>query len=187
MFIGESFLFTSEQVLQSCRAAIDEMMVQSDSVDAALNNLQDHYASTKVAFEFSQDKLVLQQTKHKLLLDSFENDLDKLASLYLHSSFVTQTNILNIQSVLPNLASSSGAPNNSSNGSGGSGGSNKETHLVKLKSLLDCLPVDKERQWYRQCGDVHKRVDNNLGIIFYFFFNFFIVYFFLLLSYILLY
>jgi hypothetical protein len=102
--------------------------------------------------------LELQQTKHKQLLNSFESDLDKLSSLYLHSSLVTQTNIQNIQSVIPTLASSSGP--SSSSGSG----SNEKPSIIKLKSLLDCLPVDKERQWHRQCGEVHMRVDNNLGI-----------------------
>jgi hypothetical protein len=86
---GEYFLSISDQIVASCKRSIGEQGVQIDALLAALSNLQDHYAATKVAFESAQGKLTAQQERHQTLLDSFESDLERLQSIPLHTSLVS--------------------------------------------------------------------------------------------------
>lgn len=153
---GEALLAFSQECLASCRKCADEQLVQTDAVVAAWNNLQDHYVHTKMKFETLEEKCLLQKRKYQLLLESFPSDLEKLGSVYLHPSLASE--ISQGMSQQGGLSGNNSVNSSSNLGSGGVGGGGSRLKLT----LLDCVPVNEEKEWHRKCVANYQRVEEFL-------------------------
>jgi len=140
---GESYFLFQELSLQSSRNALNEHYVQLDCATAAFSNLNDHFNSIESELSTTIEKCERQQLIHQEILDNFENDLAELVSIELHPSLV--------QAFISNRSLSSSSsrlsidPNKANN------------------SLLDCLPLEKEMEWYKQCQNSHQKVEESLS------------------------
>jgi hypothetical protein len=175
---GKALAATSEKIVESCRRCMLEQKTQLDAVEAALSNLIDHYNSNRSAFLSSREKLTTQQLRHKQLLDNFESDLARLATVPLHPALASVASSIGLGSLSGSgtgAATSAfgfgdrdmgaGSTSTSSSrmfaGTGVEGSSystsGKEKERPKT-TLLDCLPTDRERAWAKQCADAHAKV-----------------------------
>ena len=171
---GELYVSLCDQSLTSCKRTLQEELVQIDATSAALSNLRDHFSHTNNSFLQSEEKLLSQQNLHEKLLYSFESNLSKLKSIPLHNSFIDaiedlQLNITsNVASSLNIGSGSDGASANSSKMAPAFGISevvnNAKACLNRNQqiTLLDCLPIEKERVWHLRCVEVHQKVQSSL-------------------------
>ena len=176
---GKALAATSEKIMESCRRCAVEQKTQMDAVEAALSNLIDHYNSNRSAFLSSQEKLTTQQLRHKQLLDSFESDLARLATVPLHPALASVASSIGLGSLsgsgMGAAASSAFGFGDRETGAGSASTSSSRmfagTGVVEGSSystsgkerprttLLDCLPADRERAWAKQCADAHAKVN----------------------------
>ena len=61
--------------------------------------------------------------------------------------------------------SAGGSGPGSGDGSLGSDSRASHSETTPALTLLDCVPVEKESAWARQCADVHRKVDQHLGAL----------------------
>lgn len=139
---GEVFHLATEQCFQSCRKAVEGYHSQLDARNACLSNLNDHFDVIDGEFNSTLEKCKKQQQQHLKILDTFEEELLKLASLPLHPSLVDA--FINNDSPTSSLSGLNLDPN-------------------KGNTLLDCLPIDREREWYIQCQNCYLKVEENLS------------------------
>ena len=141
---GESYLLFHELSLQSCRNALNEHYVQLDASSAAFSNLNEHFNSIERELSTTIEKCERQQLIHQKVLDNFENDLAELDKYELHPSlvqaFVSSNRSLSSSSSRLNID-----PNKVNN------------------SLLDCLSIEKEIEWFKQCQNSHLKVEESLS------------------------
>jgi len=134
---GESYLEFHEQSLQSSRNALNEHYVQLDASSAAFSNLNEHFNSIESDLSTTIEKCENQQLIHQLILDTFEDDLAELDKYKLHPSLV--------QAFISNRSLSS------------------SSSRLSINSLLDCIPIEKEKEWFKQCQNSHLKVEESLS------------------------
>lgn len=139
---GESYYLFLELSLQSSRNALNEHYVQLDCAAAAFYNLNDHFNSIESELSITIEKCERQQLIHQKVLDNFENDLAELEKYALHPSLV--------QAFISNESLSSSS-------------SRLSIDPNKVNSLLDCLHIEKEIDYAKQCQNSHFKVEESLS------------------------
>lgn len=140
--IGESILSTAEQILTGCKRCLEQSDNQIASVQAAIVNLNDHYESTKASFEVARQHLIEQQSRHKELLNGFEDKMMNLSKIPIHPS---------LRVAMENAKIAKSADQNASR------------LQIQFETLIDTIPLDKERLWRDNCAQAHQKVEDNMA------------------------
>ena len=123
---GRALADAADMRILAARAAINEQLVITRAIRAAVYNLADHRnAAIRTRTEFTSEFQSL-TTAHANILDNFDALLTSLAAIPLHPALVA-------------IAKGSGQ--------------------VGVHTLLDTVPVDKERIWANQCRNSHSRLN----------------------------
>lgn len=167
---GESYVGACDVIFNNSRKALDEYTVQLDSIYAAWSNLHDHYQAVKSQYEIVSEKLQLQQNSHYKLINNFESSLVRLKGVVLHPSLVTamsnqsnnycrsKDNASNPSSSLLSFDPSSSTAFSVISDVLNNLAVNKAAGRQQAITLLDCLSLEKEHAWHKQCVDVHGRI-----------------------------
>jgi hypothetical protein len=111
-----------------------------------------------MSFIVLQLTLTEQQAHHAVLLGSFETSLQRLAAVPLHPSIKAAVQEYQVSALANSVASvnttAGGVPG--LQGLPGVGGT--AAAPVEVNTLLDCIPVERERVYLAQCVANHKKV-----------------------------
>jgi hypothetical protein len=115
-----------------------------------------------MSFIVLQLTLTEQQAHHTVLLGSFETSLQRLAAVPLHPSIKAAVQEYQTSALANSVASvnttAGGVPG--LQGLPGVGGT--AAAPVEVNTLLDCIPVERERVYLAQCVANHKKVSVQL-------------------------
>nr|CCA15096.1 conserved hypothetical protein [Albugo laibachii Nc14] len=116
--LHQSQLMTSraESRYAKCQKALSELMVQIESIQAALSNLDTFKSALERHFDTFWAEYKETNDRHRHLLSEFEKYLSRLAQVKLHPALVKD----------------------------------------HRKTLYDCVPSERERQWVQQCDQSSK-------------------------------
>jgi len=123
---GRQLADASDMRLKACRDCVQEQIIMTRALQAAVANLSDHFqGATRTRAEFSAD-FQAKTAAHSNLLQNFDSILGNISNISLDASLVA-------------IARSAGR---------------------NYDSLLDTVPVEKERSWAAQCRTSHQRLLN---------------------------
>lgn len=88
MYRGEAWLRTCVDALENCKDSTAKQKIQLCGLAAAITNLQEHYATMRNSFEAAKNKLMVQHSRHKELLLSFDEDFGQLGRIAIDPSLV---------------------------------------------------------------------------------------------------
>ena len=181
---GQAYVERGRRLLDACVRCLEEQRVQRDAGNVALTNLRDHFGAIsrdhcRRAVEYEK-----QATKHQALLDNFNPNLRLLESRPLHpalkealkESLLSQDgsggggHAVSHRGLLSSPSSLSSASSSSSPGGGGPSSLATATGLdcealrkatqgqSVVVTLLDCVPVGRVTDWYRECCHARDRL-----------------------------
>eukprot|EP00981_Chlorochromonas_danica_P001362 scaffold289_cov169-Ochromonas_danica.AAC.23 len=138
----ESYLKDS---VDSCKKCVGQHQIQLDAIAAAIDNLKDNFNNVIKDYDVYEAKLEEQQETNQNLLDNFEVNLEKLKEHNLHPAVA-----IAVEQAASVLADVVNAPAYLSSMSG-----------CEKRTLYDCIPVERERLYYKQCLESHNKATEN--------------------------
>ncbi len=150
---GKSLLNYTEISVDSANKCSIHMTNQNTALEAALQNLSEHFKSSQISYQSAEQKLTLQLENHSSILTEFHNQLNKLKDIKLHP-LLEEAIVNNKNNVLTNSGylSKSKTEENVDNPF-----SNKSN-----LTLFDCIPIEKELTWANKCESVYKMVESSV-------------------------
>eukprot|EP00903_Cladosiphon_okamuranus_P011707 g11010.t1 len=135
---GQAYLEASRRRLRGGEACAERMQTMVDALDAAVSNSLDHWEPLQRAYMGLRERLGEQALRHEGMLQTFEQDVDTLGTIPLHPAL---------------QAASGGAQQELQQegeeiSGGGRGGG---------KTLLDCIPVEREQRLLESCRTSQRR------------------------------
>jgi hypothetical protein len=111
-----------------------------------------------MSFVSLQLTLTEQQAHHAVLLGSFEASLQRLAAVPLHPSIKAAVQEYQVSALANSVASVNTAAGGVPGLQGLPGVGGTAAAPVEVNTLLDCIPVERERVYLAQCVANHKKV-----------------------------
>lgn len=126
----------------SCVSCLQEQAVMARALGAAVSNLADHSGTATRAHADFTATFRAKTSAHAQLLAGFEGTLQQLASIPLHPSLIhAAARHQHHHTPHPTAGEASAAPMN-----------------PQMTTLLDTVPVERERNWMQQCQTSHTRL-----------------------------
>eukprot|EP01038_Epipyxis_sp_PR26KG_P005054 gene5054-7055_t len=126
----------------ACRSCMLEQQVQLDAISAAISNLKDTYDAVANPYEMVERRLSKQQNYHKYLNENFENNLNKLLDVQLHPALINAIEKFKIEGSTSSISSA-----------------------TLSNTLYDCIPVDRERSYWKHSVESYFKSEESLNRI----------------------
>jgi len=165
---ADSYIKTTEKILENCRNSVREQIVQNEALSAAYNHLNLNYDKTKQSFEREKEKLYQLLQKHTELLNNFETNLLKLSEI----TVLPKTLLTNVKysDILENRNETSAVIMKSSLGISSQTNDANISQQNESKSmnedesivtLIDFIPIVKMKDWKQQCEITHNKIKDD--------------------------
>ena len=143
---GRALADAADLRVESCVTCLQEQAITARALEAAVSNLTDHANNAHRAMNDFATLFQSKTTAHATLLQGFEPLLRHLSAIPLHPSLVARASTHRLSSTAAatnttTAASTSAVPSTSI-----------------PRTLLDTVPVERERTWALQCQDSHNKL-----------------------------
>jgi Autophagy protein ATG17-like domain/Autophagy-related protein 11 len=146
---GRVLADAADMRIGSCVSCLQEQAVMARALGAAVSNLADHSgAATRAHAEFTAT-FRAKTSAHAQLLAGFEGTLQQLAAMPLHPSLIHAAARHRHHTSHPAAAAAAAAT------AGETSAAPMHPHMT---TLLDTVPVERERNWMQQCQTSHTRL-----------------------------